>query len=397
MNTSLKHYLVVTLAYWGFTITDGAIRMLVVLYFHRLGYSPLDIAFLFLFYEFLGVVTNLLGGWISTRLGLNTTMHLGMALQVVALALLGGPDHWLSVPFVMGVQALSGIAKDLNKMSAKSSVKLFADSGEGLFRWVAVLTGSKNALKGFGYFAGGFLLTTLDFRGAVFALAGSLLLVLVITLCLLPKDLGKLKAKVNFKRIFSQSRNINTLSAARLFLFGSRDIWFVVGLPVFMIESLKWNHTAVGTFMAAWIIIYGFVQAASPKLLRRGHGGQGPDGRTAFKLVFALAIIPGLIALALNTQLSPQWVLIGGLTCFGALFAVNSSVHSFLILDYADAKEVALDVGFYYMANAAGRLIGTVLSGLLYLEYGLLGTLWASSIFLIIASLFSLRLPRGAS
>ncbi|MGB5180198.1 MAG: MFS transporter, partial [Gammaproteobacteria bacterium] len=55
MDTATRNYLVVTVGYWAFTVTDGAIRMLVVLYFHLLGYSPFEVAMLFLFYEFFGI------------------------------------------------------------------------------------------------------------------------------------------------------------------------------------------------------------------------------------------------------------------------------------------------------------------------------------------------------
>ena len=163
MEPGLRHYLVITAGYWAFTLTDGAIRMLVVLYFHLLGYSPLQVAMLFLFYEFFGVVTNLVGGWLGSRIGLNLTMHIGMALQVLALSMLMAPDAWLGVAYVMAAQALSGIAKDLNKMSAKASIKTLLPDGGGhsrLFHWVAVLTGSKNALKGAGFFLGAALLQT---------------------------------------------------------------------------------------------------------------------------------------------------------------------------------------------------------------------------------------------
>jgi len=276
MEQSMKNYLVVTAGYWAFTITDGAIRMLVVLYFHLLGYSPFEVAMLFLFYEFFGIVTNLVGGWLGARIGLNLTMNIGMGLQVLALSALTVPDSWLSVVYVMVAQAISGIAKDLNKMSAKASVKTIAqdNSGSTLFKWVAVLTGSKNALKGAGFFIGAALLQWVGFRTSLALLAGMLFAVLLVTLWLLPAGVGKMKSKPKFSQVFSKVPAINWLSAARFFLFGSRDIWFVVGLPVFLYETLEWGFTQVGTFLALWVIGYGIVQALSPKLLRRGKNGQ---------------------------------------------------------------------------------------------------------------------------
>lgn len=393
MNTELRNYLTVTGGYWAFTLTDGAIRMLVVLYFHQLGYSALAIASLFLFYEFFGVITNLVGGYLASRLGLNVTMHLGMAMQVIALAMLAVPEAWLSVAYVMAAQALSGIAKDLNKMSAKASVKtLVVDDSKGqLFKWVAILTGSKNALKGVGFFLGAALLQWLEFRGALIALASGLLIVLIITWVLLPNELGKAKAKPKFNQVFSQTPAINWLSAARFFLFGARDVWFVVALPVFLHSVLGWSFIYVGSFMALWVIGYGFVQAIAPALLRKGAHGQ--QQKLAWHWALVLLLIPAAMAIALSQGYDPATVVIAGLALFGVVFAINSALHSYLILAYADGDKVSLNVGFYYMANAGGRLIGTILSGLGYQQYGLEGCLWISTVFIGLALLLSFKLP----
>jgi len=399
MDAATRNYLVVTGGYWAFTVTDGAIRMLVVLYFHLLGYSPFEVAMLFLFYEFFGIVTNLVGGWLGARIGLNLTMHIGMGMQVVALSLLTVPDAWLSVPYVMAAQALSGIAKDLNKMSAKASVKMLAgDGGESkLFRWVAALTGSKNALKGAGFFVGAALLEGIGFRGALALLAGMLLIVLIVTALLLPRGVGKMKSKPKFTQVFSNTPAINWLSAARFFLFGSRDVWFVVGLPVFLYSVLGWSFTRVGGFIALWVIGYGIVQASAPRLIRRSHHGQGPGGGTARLWAFILAFFPAAMALALQYGLDPALVLVTGLVLFGGVFAINSAVHSYLILAYSDFDKVSMNVGFYYMANAGGRLTGTILSGLVYQTQGLTGCLWWSAAFVLVAAVLSFKLPEVES
>ncbi|MEN8762832.1 MAG: organoarsenical effux MFS transporter ArsJ [Thiogranum sp.] len=399
MDAATRNYLVVTGGYWAFTVTDGAIRMLVVLYFHLLGYSPFEVAMLFLFYEFFGIITNLVGGWLGARIGLNLTMHIGMGMQVVALMLLTVPDAWLSVPYVMAAQALSGIAKDLNKMSAKASVKMLAgDGGESkLFRWVAALTGSKNALKGAGFFVGAALLEWIGFRGALALLAGMLSLVLIVTALLLPRGVGKMKSKPKFTQVFSNTPAINWLSAARFFLFGSRDVWFVVGLPVFLYSVLGWSFTRVGAFIALWVIGYGIVQASAPRLIRRSHHGLGPGGGTARLWACVLALFPAAMALALQYGLDPARVLITGLVLFGLVFAINSAVHSYLILAYSDFDKVSMNVGFYYMANAGGRLAGTILSGLVYQTQGLTGCLWWSAAFVLAAAVLSFKLPEVES
>ncbi len=398
MDSNIKSYLVVTAGYWAFTLTDGAIRMLVVLYFHLLGYSPFEVAMLFLFYEFFGMVTNLVGGWLAARIGLNVTMHMGMLTQVFALLMLTVPDTWLSVVYVMMAQALSGIAKDLNKMSAKASVKTLvrpstedANNAESkLFKWVAILTGSKNALKGIGFFLGAFLLAIVGFRSALFILAGGLFAVFLLTWVLLPQAIGKAKNKPKFTQVFSVIPAINGLSAARFFLFGSRDVWFVVALPVFLYEVLHWEFKQVGGFIALWIIGYGIVQASAPALIR----GHQPHGKTALLLALLLAFIPAGIALALQQQWDMTLTIIVGLCIFGIVFAINSAVHSYLILAYSDHDKVSMNVGFYYMANAGGRLTGTVLSGVTYQYYGLVGCLWISAGFVLMAALLSVRLPR---
>ncbi len=393
LSAEVRQYLLVTGNYWAFTLTDGALRMLVVLHFHSQGYAPLEIAALFLFYEIFGVVTNLIGGWLGARIGLNRTMNLGLALQVVALLMLTLPASALSVPWVMAAQALSGIAKDLNKMSAKSAIKLLVpDQQQGtLYKWVAILTGSKNALKGVGFFLGGALLVLFGFAGAVLAMAIALAAVWLISLRLLKQDLGRASAKPKFRDLLSKSRAINLLSAARLFLFGARDVWFVIALPVYLSSALGWDFWLVGGFMASWVIGYGLVQSIAPRLTGRQ---QVPAGRSAAGWALLLALLPA--AIALGMQLAPQSasaVLIGGLLLFGVVFAINSSLHSYLIVSYAKGDGVSLDVGFYYMSNAMGRLIGTLLSGWVYQQYGLAACLWTSSAFVLLAGLISLGLP----
>ena len=391
----IKQYLIITGNYWAFTLTDGALRMLVVLYFHQLGYSPLSIAMLFLFYEIFGVITNLVGGWLGARFGLNKTMNIGLCLQIVSLAMLMVPVDVLTVIYVMAAQGLSGVAKDLNKMSAKSAIKLLVpkDAQGQLYKWVAILTGSKNALKGVGFFLGGLLLTLLEFHGAILSMICMLSAVWLFSLIALKEDLGKAKNKAKFSELFSKSKAINVLSAARMFLFGARDVWFVVALPVFLAATFGWDHWWVGGFMASWVIGYGIVQSFAPSFTGK-KSGQVPSGRSAFLWASYLTLLPVLIALALHYDFYIQESIIGGLLIFGAVFAINSSLHSYLIVSLANSDGVSLDVGFYYMANAMGRLIGTVLSGWVYQQYGLEACLWISSCFIALAALLSLALPK---
>ncbi len=401
--SALRNYVLVTAAYWAFTLTDGALRMLVLLHFHQLGYSAIQLAFLFLFYELFGVVTNLVGGWIAAHMGLRVTLFSGLALQVLALGMLSfvGPE-WpksASVAYVMAAQALSGIAKDLTKMSSKSSIKLLlpANATSSLFKWVALLTGSKNALKGVGFFLGGLLLTTLGFVVSLWSMAGALAIVLLLCVASLPAEMGKAKTKTKLKGILSKTREVNVLSAARFFLFGARDVWFVVGVPVFLSTQLQWGFTEVGSFLAAWVIGYGVIQSIAPGIIRLWTGGHAPQGRAAQLLAIALAGVMTLVALGLASGYSPTVVVLAGLAAFGVVFAVNSSVHSYLILAYSDGDKVALNVGFYYMANAGGRLAGTVLSGVLYQVAGLSGCLWASVAFALATAGLSWLLPQKES
>ena len=403
--SALQQYMLVTGAYWAFTLTDGALRMLVVFHFHQLGYSTLEISLLFLFYEFFGIITNLYGGWLGARFGLRLTLWAGMVLQILALLMLipvsASWPKLISVIYVMAAQAISGIAKDLNKMSAKSAIKTVvlinpkdADKGEQkLFKWVAILTGSKNALKGVGFFLGGILLASLGFAGSVAALAAGLFIALLGTLGL-PGEIGKMKQKPGFSALFSKSKGINIISLARFFLFGARDVWFVVALPVFLEGVLKWQFREVGAFLGLWVIGYGIIQAAAPSL-RRSWGSDKPPGTSAVRFWSAvLTAVPALIAIALGREVNnPSMAIVLGLAIFGVIFAMNSSIHSYMILAYADPESVSLGVGFYYMANAAGRLLGTLLSGWVYLQGGMPACLWISTLLLGFSFLSSLRLP----
>jgi MFS family permease len=394
----LRSYLIVTAAYWGFTLTDGALRMLVLLHFHTLGYTPFELALLFVLYEFMGVVTNLLGGWIAARFGVKLTLSSGLSLQVFALLALSllSPD-WskaASVMFVLAVQGVSGIAKDLSKMSAKSAIKLVVpdEAHAQLFKWVAILTGSKNALKGAGFFLGGALLAGLGFELALWAMAGLLGAVLMATILLLPVEMGRAKAKTKFSQLLSKSPAINRLSAARVFLFGARDVWFVVGLPVFLYDVLNWRFTEIGGFLALWVIGYGVVQGFAPSMTNRSADGRSSEVRSAQFWVLALVAVTAVLAAIVQIGAAPAISLMAGLALFGFVFAVNSSIHSYLILAFSEADGVSMNVGFYYMANAAGRLGGTLLSGLAYQWGGLSGCMLTATVLLAAAALFTIML-----
>lgn len=392
----IKQYGIVTANYWAFTLTDGALRMLVLLYFHQLGYSPLEIAMLFLFYEFFGIVTNLVGGWLGARMGLNVTMNVGLTIQIAALLMLTVPQEWLGVVYVMVAQALSGIAKDLNKMSAKSSIKSLAGDEDGtLYKWVTLLTGSKNALKGVGFFLGALLLELFGFADAMFIMAAMLAIALLVSLVYLDGGLGKAKTKTKFSEMISKSSTINWLSSARFFLFGARDVWFVVALPIYLQSVLGWGHLEVGIFIALWVIGYGFIQAGTPKIMQIMSSGQkNPSPSTAMKLATALALVPLLMAWQLEA--APQMIIMIGLALFALLFALNSAVHSYLIVAAASHDGTSRDVGFYYMANAGGRLVGTVLSGYIYQVAGMEACLLFAAIFISLAALLIMKIPENA-
>ena len=402
-------YIAVTAAYWAFMLTDGALRMLVLLHFHTLGFSPVQLAYLFILYEIAGIVTNLSAGWIAARFGLTTTLYAGLGLQIVALIALAQLDPaWglaASVAFVMCVQGLSGVAKDLAKMSSKSAVKLLAPTGEGvLFRWVALLTGSKNAVKGLGFLLGAAMLALVGFVGSVLVMAAVLAVILLVIALRMPSGLPTGRKGAKFTEVFSKSHNVNWLSAARVFLFGARDVWFVVGIPIYFYAVLSDGTVAgnrvafftIGTFMAVWIILYGAVQASAPRLLRAETRGEAVLINEAWTWALGLALLPALLAALVWIAPAPApWLtgtLIAGLLGFGAIFAINSALHSYLILAFTKAERVTMDVGFYYMANAAGRLIGTLLSGLSYQWGGLPACLGVAAVMLALSGLLARQL-----
>jgi predicted MFS family arabinose efflux permease len=395
-----RDYAIVTAAYWGFTLTDGALRMLVLLHFFQLGYSPFTLAFLFLLYEAAGVVANLIGGWLATRFGIARMLAVGLSTQIAGFLLLSmlspGWSAAMSVAWVVLAQGVCGVAKDLTKTASKSAIKLTAGSASGrLFRWVAWFTGSKNAMKGVGFFAGGLLLEALGFQGALWAMAALLATVLAGVLAFVPPLMGKAKASRSARELFAKSRGINLLAAARVLLFGARDVWFVVGVPVFLYAS-GWTFTMVGAFLAAWTIGYGLVQAAAPSIVRRSADGLSAEVPAARAWSAALALVPAALAVAVVAGVEPlEWVVVAGLGVFGVAFAVNSSVHSYLVLAYAGSEKAAEDVGFYYAANALGRFLGTLMSGLLYQGGGIAWSLAGSAVMLAACWAVTLALPSG--
>ena len=405
MQHAARNYAIVTAAYWGFTLTDGALRMLVLLHFYQLGYSPFTLAFLFLLYEAAGVLANLIGGWLATRYGITRMLTVGLLTQITGFTLLSLLNPaWtaaLSVAWVVVAQGVCGVAKDLTKTASKSAIKVTQaaakeqDNGQ-LFKWVAWFTGSKNAMKGFGFFLGGVLLQTLGFQGSLWLMAALLAVVLAGVVSSLPRMMGKSKASKSAKELFAKNAGINALAAARVALFGARDVWFVVGVPVFL-YSQGWNFTMVGGFLAAWTIGYGLVQALAPQIVKRSADGLSSEVPAARRWSAMLAVVPaGLAAAVALGAPALEWVVVAGLALFGFAFAVNSSVHSYLVLAYAGSEKAAEDVGFYYAANALGRFLGTLLSGLLYQWGGLLYALMGSAVMLAACWLVTLNLPTRA-
>jgi MFS family permease len=402
VSHAARNYAIVTAAYWGFTLTDGALRMLVLLHFYKLGYSPFTLSFLFLLYEAAGVLANLIGGWLATRFGIARMLTVGLVTQIIGFTLLSmlnpGWTAVMSVAWVVLAQGICGVAKDLTKTASKSAIKITQaeakNQGSGqLFKWVAWFTGSKNAMKGFGFFLGGLLLQSLGFQGSLWAMAGLLGLVLLGVISSLPPMMGKSRASKSAKELFAKNPGINALAAARVVLFGARDVWFVVGVPVFL-YSVGWTFTMVGGFLAAWTIGYGLVQAMAPHIVKRSKDGLSHEVPAARWWSLILALIPLAIAAAVWFKVDHlQWWVVMGLSVFGFAFAVNSSVHSYLILAYAGSEKAAEDVGFYYAANALGRFFGTLMSGLLYQWGGLLYPLVGSAAMLFICWVATLRLP----
>jgi predicted MFS family arabinose efflux permease len=401
--SAVRNYAVVTASYLCFTLTDGALRMLVLLHFYALGYTPFMLAFLFLLYEAAGIFANLGGGWLATRFGIPRMLMTGLSLQILGLMVLSALNpHWsatLAVTWVVVAQGIAGIAKDITKTASKSAIKATSEGGSGqLFRWVAWFTGSKNAMKGVGFFAGGLLLETIGFRGALWLMAAVLACVLAGVAVSLPRTLGKAKASKSFRELFAKTRAINLMAAARIFMFGSRDVWFVVGLPVFL-YSQGWQYMQVAGFVASWTIGYGLVQAAAPSVVRRSHDGLSREVPEARIWGTILTVIPMILALLMVTSrfARPDLLVTIGLGLFGFAFAVISSLHSYLILAYAGSAKAAEDVGFYYAANAGGRLVGILLSGLLTQAGGLAACLWGSAAMLAICLAITFLLPTAAA
>ncbi|MCI1192771.1 organoarsenical effux MFS transporter ArsJ [Calidifontimicrobium sp. SYSU G02091] len=398
MSAGTRNYAIVTAAYWGFTLSDGALRMLVLLHFYQLGYSPFTLAFLFLLYEAMGVVANLIGGWLATRFGIARMLAVGLATQITGFLLLSAlSPSWtvaLSVAWVVVAQGICGVAKDLTKTASKSAIKLTAGEASGrLFKWVAFFTGSKNAMKGVGFFLGGVLLQTLGFQASLWTMAALLALVLAGVVAFVPPLMGKSKASKSARELFAKNRGINALAAARVLLFGARDVWFVVGVPVFLYAA-GWTFTMVGGFLALWTIGYGAVQALAPAIVRRSRDGLSAEVPAARRWSALLALVPLVLAgLTAAGVAHLEWVVVAGLGVFGFAFAVNSSVHSYLVLAYAGSEKAAEDVGFYYAANALGRFVGTLLSGLLYQWGGLTASLAGSAAMLVACWLATLTLP----
>lgn len=441
-----------------FTITDGAIRIIVLLYANQIGLSPLDIAVLFTLYELMGVVTNLFGGVFASRFGLKASMFLSLFLQLLGLVLVvlvepifGDLEHLaMKLPsnltclastrtvieegnmgkraevivYITFCQALSGVAKDFMKISCKTIPKLVtkkdADEESSLFKLYSIVTGLKNSFKGFGFIFGALLTNFLGFEIAVYVLVGIVVVIVPAVVWGIDKDAGKAREFPGFNlKIFKKPWNINVLSLARFFLFGSRDVWFEVAAPLFFRNIIGWTEFEVGLFIGGYVIVYGYFQTATAKIYKaknkdakktswrpsclRGvppvqHIG-GWAVACAAEILLLGIVLHFLYQEYIGQECAAQYgaaiagVLIVGFYAFGVIFAVNSAIHSYFIGLFSGGDKASMDIGFYYMANAMGRLVGTILSGYVYEvtrdEFGLSICLWVSSLFMALAAVTS--------
>jgi len=231
----LRPFVIISITYLLFTVTDGAIRMIVLLHAYSKSFSALQVAVMFTLYELAGVFTNLAAGMMGARWGIRFTLIVGLCLQIFSYGLLfGWNDDWsqrTAIIYVTIAQMFAGIAKDLTKLGGKTVTKLVTPEGRHtrLFRLVSLLTGWKNSLKGVGYFRGSALLEV-SYDAALGFMIGLIVIAMPFAIFGLDKNLGTAKKKnASLKEIFVLDNfNLNVLSLARLFLFASRDFWFEV-------------------------------------------------------------------------------------------------------------------------------------------------------------------------
>ncbi|CAM9245362.1 unnamed protein product [Scytosiphon promiscuus] len=420
---AMRNLYTAAMSYNGYTVTDGALRLIVLLHAADLGFNAIEIAFMFSAYEVAGVFTNLFGGVAGSKYGLRCTLLTSLTLQIACLAALtqtepilgdlkeatpGSTRYLEATIYITAWQALAGVAKDLMKLTGKATPKLVTKEGaEGrLFQLVAWLTGMKNALKGFGSFLGALLVAQIGYVDSLWILVGICGIFVPVGIFGMDRGLGVSPGKnIDWKSLFSKGRNVNVLSAARFFLFGSRDVWFEIGLPLFLRVELGWKRELVGLILAGYIVIYGNLQAASTKLYKNADGtSRQPTGAAAYKWAAYCSLAPLITGIATyfthkvaESDLATALVLITGVVAFAAMFAVNSSVHSYLIVSYSNKDKVAMDLGFYYMANAMGRLVGVLVGGFLYHytsdDFGLSMCLIVACPFLVAAAAIAYRLP----
>ena len=152
---------------------------------------------------------------------------------------------------------------------------------------------------------------------------------------------------------------------------------------------MGWSSISVSTFLAAWVIGYGLVQAIAPKITNMLVQKGVPDGRAALLWGLPLVIVPVAMVVGLQQRSDPTTVIVFGLACFALVFAMNSALHSFLITSYANSDGVSLDVGFYYTANAVGRCLALSARGGFIGLLGLAACLSVSALFLALVLLIS--------
>jgi MFS family permease len=379
---AIKPFVVISASYLLFTVTDGGIRTIVLFNAFQRKFSAFEVSIMFVLYELAGTFTNFLAGIAGARWGLKATMLAGLFLQLGGIGMLFGWSEKFTkeqaIIFVTIAQMLSGISKDLVKLGGKAVTKLVTpDSKQGvLYKRVSMITGLKNSLKGVGYFLGGALVQW-SYFGALGVMMGIVLLAIPWPALGLESGLGRTRREnITWRSVFKKNHNIQALSAARFFLFASRDAWFDVPLPFYLRskEGFGWERAAAAALLGAWIILYGQVQSWTPQLVAKPLK-QFPANKYHAALWAGInAVIP--LVLGCFLQFSDIFrahdvrammpILLVGVFVFAIIFAINSSIHSYLAVKYSEGDKIAVDIGFYYMSNSAGRLFGTLVGGALF-------------------------------
>ena len=380
MESHKRAITIVALGYWSAALTNGALRVIVPIYFASVGVSISKIAFLFFLFKFAEIFAPMGIGVMLNRLGYKRTFIAGLVVHSVISSFYMVPSFVLLYieRFVRGLLYMADMSAVYVKHFSLKEKQRFL---------INMILGLKEASKGIGMIGGGLLIAVLPIENTLLIFSAFTAVSAFVALWYLP-DL-KEQVKLPVLKIWGAvDKKIKTLGLGFGLLNGGLDAWGVVVLPVYLTKVLGVTPAFVGTVMMAEYIFQGLIVTFFSKYVNLRW-----EPRTLL-ILSGLLLIPVSLALSLATTLYPFLTLVFVYMFF---FSVAMVYYNHLMLDFASEEKTSLDLATYTTLTNIFKPIGVFASGLLAESLGFSSAYYFASLLILSSTLTCLALPKATA